>query len=361
MIQRIQKIRAYIDEQKLDAIMLTGEINRFYLTGLRTSSGVVLITPDESVFITDFRYIEAARKKLDGLFAVEMSDISRKMSSIICEYVPHVKKLGVETDIMTLRGAEIWKKAFADNGIKSIKLISAEDGIRALRAVKDAAELDAMRRAQQVAEKALQEVLPKLHPGVTERMICAELVYHMLKNGAERMSFDPIVVSGPNGSKPHGEPSERAIERGDFVTMDFGCVVDGYCSDMTRTVAVGEASAEMREVYNIVLQAQRAGIAVAKAGAVGKDIDEAARRIIKNAGYGEYFGHGFGHGLGLEIHEPPNASPSEEKALPAGAVISAEPGIYLPGRFGVRIEDVIVLTETGCENLMAAPKELLIV
>ena len=174
------------------------------------------------------------------------------------------------------------------------------------------------------------------------------------------MSFDPIVVSGPNGSLPHGVPSEKPIGQGEFVTMDFGCVYGGYCSDMTRTVAVGYATEEMRKVYETVLAAQKAGIAAARAGVTGREVDGAARAVIDAAGYGAYFGHSFGHGVGVEVHEAPNASPMNEKPLPAGAVISAEPGIYLPGRLGVRIEDVILLTEDGCRNLTKASKELLV-
>jgi Xaa-Pro aminopeptidase len=182
----------------------------------------------------------------------------------------------------------------------------------------------------------------------------------MLRYGAERMSFDPIVASGPNGSMPHAVPSERQIQRGDFITMDFGCVYEGYCSDMTRTVAVGEVSDEQRAVYDIVLRAQLAGIGAARAGVTGAQVDGAARQVIADAGYGAYFGHGFGHSVGVEIHEAPNANPTNDKPLPCGAVISAEPGIYLPGRFGVRIEDVIVIGEDGCTDLALADKSLIV-
>ena len=174
------------------------------------------------------------------------------------------------------------------------------------------------------------------------------------------MSFDPIVVSGPNGSLPHGVPSEKAIQSEEFVTMDFGCVYHGYCSDMTRTVAVGSVTDEMRRVYDTVLEAQRAGIDAARGGVSGHDVDKAARDVIDGAGYGPYFGHSFGHGVGVEIHEGPNATPSNALPLPAGAVISAEPGIYLPGKLGVRIEDVLYLTEDGCRNITLAPKDLVI-
>ena len=204
-----------------------------------------------------------------------------------------------------------------------------------------------MREAQTIAEAALAETLPLIRPGVSEREIAAELVYRMLRHGSEGNSFDPIVITGKKTSMPHGVPGDELIAAGDFVTMDFGCIKHGYCSDMTRTVAVGSASEEMRNVYAIVLKAQLAGIA-------------AARGVIRQAGYGEFFGHGFGHSLGLDIHEWPNANPSGADIMPAGAVVSAEPGIYIPGRFGVRIEDVMVLREGGCEVITKAPKDLII-
>ena len=204
------------------------------------------------------------------------------------------------------------------------------------------------------------EILNEIRPGVTEKEIAARLQYLMLHHGAEDMSFDPIVVSGPNGSLPHGVPSEKAIQSGEFVTMDFGCVYHGYCSDMTRTVAVGSVTEEMRRVYDTVLEAQLAGIAAARAGARRPRRGQGRPRRHRRRGYGPYFGHSFGHGVGVEIHEGPNATPSNTQPLPAGAVISAEPGIYLPGKLGVRIEDVLILTEDGCQNITLAPKDLLV-
>ena len=231
--------------------------------------------------------------------------------------------------------------------------------LRELRAQKDPEELERMEQAQRIAEKALGQILAEIRPGVTEKEIAARLQYLMLHFGAEKMSFDPIVASGPNGSMPHAVPTERKIQTGEFVTMDFGCVYKGYCSDMTRTVCVGRPTEEMKRVYETVLRAQLTGIAAARAGATGAQIDGAAREVIRRAGYGEYFGHAFGHGVGAEIHESPNATPGNDKPLPVDSVISAEPGIYLPGRFGVRIEDVLVLEEGGCRDLTEAGKELL--
>ena len=190
--------------------------------------------------------------------------------------------------------------------------------------------------------------------------VAARLVYELLRRGGRKVSFDPIVAAGANGSMPHAVPGEMVLQSGMFVTMDFGCVYEGYCSDMTRTVAVGQPTEEMERVYHTVLEAQRAGISAARAGVTGSEVDWAARQVIQQAGYGAFFSHSFGHSLGLEIHESPNASSSEQKVLPAGAVISAEPGIYLPGRFGVRIEDVLVLREGGCEDITQSPKNLIV-
>ncbi|MEG0779817.1 MAG: M24 family metallopeptidase, partial [Oscillospiraceae bacterium] len=204
------------------------------------------------------------------------------------------------------------------------------------------------------------EVLGEIREGVTEREIAARLTYLMLHYGAENLSFDPIVLSGPNGSLPHGVPTDRKICAGEFITMDYGCIYHGYCSDMTRTVAYGYATGEMQLLYRTVLQAQLAGIAAAKAGVTGHDVDEAARAVITSAGYGDCFGHSFGHGVGVEVHEGPNASPTSQIPMPAGSVISAEPGIYLAGKMGIRIEDVVVLRDSDCLNLTRATKELLI-
>ena len=229
-----------------------------------------------------------------------------------------------------------------------------------LRQQKQPEELEYLRAAQAITDQALKEVLPLIRPGVTEREIAAELTYRQLRLGAEGNSFDPIVVTGAHSSMPHGVPDDRKVQAGDFVTMDFGCLKGGYCSDMTRTVAVGSATEEMKTVYNIVLQAQLAGIAIAKAGVNGAEIDGAARDLIAAHGYGDYFGHSFGHSLGLYIHESPNCAPNNTQPMPEHAVCSAEPGIYLPGRFGVRIEDVMHLTKDGAEVLTQSPKELII-
>ena len=218
-----------------------------------------------------------------------------------------------------------------------------------------------MRKAQAITDKTFAEMLKIIEVGMSEKELAAELIYTLYKNGADALSFPPIVVSGPNTSLPHGVPGERKLQYGDFVTMDFGCMVNGYCSDMTRTVALGFVSEEMSKVYETVLRAQEAGIAATKAGVTGQAVDGAARQVIADAGYGAYFGHGYGHSLGLEIHEAPNCNPANDQPLPAGAVCSAEPGIYLPGKFGVRIEDVVIVTEDGCVDITESPKNLIVI
>ena len=218
-----------------------------------------------------------------------------------------------------------------------------------------------MRQAQKITDRAFSEVLEKIKAVMTEKQLQAELIYCLYKNGGDGLSFDPIVVSGPNTSLPHGVAGDRVICQGDFITMDFGVIYQGYCSDMTRTVAVGYATEEMEKVYNTVLKAQEAALAATKAGIIGREIDSIARQVITDAGYGKYFGHGYGHSLGMEVHELPSCSPGGQTVMQVNMVSSAEPGIYLPGKFGVRIEDVVVFQESGCENITTSPKKLIIV
>ena len=356
-MNHFQKITAQLESHGLDAMLLTGEANRFYASGFHSygTDGVALVTRKRAYYFTDSRYTEAALRYVQGAEVREIGH-GRGYGALLEEAVTeqHIRRMGFEDAYMTVQDHERYRKAL------SCDLVPATDLLWQLRMVKDEEELEAMVAAQRIAERALEDILEEIRPGVTEKEIAARLQYLMLHYGASDMSFDPIVVSGPNGSLPHGVPSEKTIQQGEFVTMDFGCVYHGYCSDMTRTVAVGFATEEMQTVYQTVLSAQEAGIAAARAGLTGREVDGAARAVISAAGYGAYFGHSFGHGVGVEIHEAPNASPMNEKPLPAGAVISAEPGIYLPGRLGVRIEDVILLTETGCRNITKAPKDLIV-
>lgn len=354
-MMNIEKIKNRVRESGMDAVMLLSPANRLYATGFQSSAGVVIVTAEQCFFMTDFRYIEAANERIQGAEII-MVESGKKYTALINEIAARcgIESLGFEDGFLSVSQ---WEK-YTEELKPQLKPLG--DMVSKLRAAKSEAEIEKMIKAQRISESALDEVLGIIKPGLSEKEIAAELVYRMLRGGAQNVSFDPIVVSGVNSSMPHGVPGEKKIEPGDFITMDFGCIYEGYCSDMTRTVAVGHATDEMKKVYDTVLQAQLAGIAVTKAGVPGAEIDAAARKVITDAGYGDYFGHSYGHSLGIEIHETPNAAPSDQTPLPAGAVVSAEPGIYIPGKFGVRIEDVVVIRENGCENITKAKKELII-
>ena len=355
-MSRFSKIAGKLDAYGLDAMMITSMPNRLYAAGFKSSAGMVIVTRTKNYFFTDTRYIEAAQKKItDAVIRMNTNDVT--MTDLANEVIREhsIQKLGFEEQTTTVSAYNDWQKK-----LECKELVPAAGLLTELRKVKDEEEVKSMIAAQRIAEKALKEALEFIKPGTTEKEISAYLQYRMLFHGAEKMSFEPIVVSGANGSMPHGVPSGKKVEDGDFITMDFGCVYDGYCSDMTRTVAVGHVTGEMEKVYYTVLEAQKAGIAAARAGVTGKSVHEAAAKVIADAGYGEYFGHGFGHSLGVEIHEDPRFSLLNNKPIPAGAVMSAEPGIYIPGKFGVRIEDVIIIREDGAEDIMEAPHELIV-
>lgn len=354
-MNHFQKVADRLSAYELDGFLVLSEPNRLYVTGFHSTAGAALVTGKGSWFFTDSRYIEAARRNISDA-EVEENTSSRPTLSQVEDLIQSrgIHRLGYEDAYLTV--AEL-RRLEAKLGCE---LVPATKLLLELRAVKDQEEIRQVIAAQRIAERALEETLEFIRPGKTEREIAAFLQYRMLLGGGEKMSFDPIVVSGPNSSMPHGVPGDRPVGEGDFITMDFGCVCGGYCSDMTRTVAVGYVTDEMEQVYRTVLEAQLAGINAARAGVTGAAVHNAAAEVIGQAGYGPYFGHAFGHSLGVEIHESPNAAPSNREPLPAGAVISAEPGIYLPGRFGVRIEDVLVLEEGRCRDITLAGKELLI-
>lgn len=339
-----------------DALLLTSRYSRHYCGEFDIAEGIALVAREGCFYFTDSRYIESARNNLKGFDVVEMNR-THSYSKLINDTIARfgIETMGYEEDYLTV--AELCsfeKELYA-------KLIPMGSQINSFREVKETWELDRIRKAQDITDRAFAEVLTRIKAGMTEKQLQAELIYCLYKNGSEGLAFDPIVVSGPNTSLPHGVAGERLIREGDFVTMDFGAMVGGYCSDMTRTVAVGYATDEMRRVYDTVLAAQKAGIAASKAGVTGRQIDSAARQVIADAGYGEYFGHGYGHCIGMQCHELPSCSPSGTKTMKVNMVSSAEPGIYLPGKFGVRIEDLVIFTADGCENITNSPKNLMIV
>ncbi len=355
-MNNIARIQAELIDKGLDALLILDEKNQRYATGFAFTDGAVLVGRERAWLLTDSRYIEAAERIAGGCCDVRLFDKERPLLAQLGELVRGCgEALGAEEESLSHGRWAAFEKRLG------LRLRPAQAILRTLRASKTEEEIQSMIRAQRISEKALEEVLPLIRPGMTEREVMAELVYHMLRNGSEGNSFDPIVVTGKNTSLPHGVPGDTVIQNGDFVTMDFGSLVDGYCSDMTRTVAVGYATEEMQNVYHTVLRAQLAGIAAARSGIPGKVIDEAARAVIREAGYGAYFGHGFGHSLGLDIHEPPVAGPTGEALMAENDLCSAEPGIYIPGKFGVRIEDVMILRMDGAEVITKAPKDELIV
>ena len=336
-------------------LLLTSRYSRHYGAEFDIAEGAAVVTRNGCRYFTDSRYIESAENNLKGFEVLCVDGIGyfKRINDAIADF--NVEELWYEENYLTVAELMGYEK-----NLKA-KLVPNNAKINGFRGVKEAWELDLMRKAQAITDKAFSEVITRIKVGMTELELQAELIYCLYKNGATGLAFDPIVVSGPNTSLPHGVACERVIQEGDFITMDFGASYMGYCSDMTRTVAVSYATEEMKTVYNTVLQAQLAGLAASKAGVPGQDIDGAARKVIADAGYGEYFGHGYGHSLGLEIHEGPNPNARNPEGMPVGAVASAEPGIYLPGKFGVRIEDTCIYLEDGIEILTASPKELIIV
>ena len=353
-MRNIDKYLSILNDE-VDGLLLTSRYSRHYGAEFDIAEGVAIVTKAGCRYFTDSRYIESAENNIKGFEVLDVAGVgyAKRLNDAIADF--GVTVLGYEETYLTV--AELMQ--FEKN--LNAKLIPFNSKIYGFRAVKEEWELENLRKAQKIADKAFAEVLPRIKVGMSELELQAELIYCMYKNGAHGLSFDPIVVSGPNSSMPHGVAGERKIQEGDFITMDFGVLYNGYCSDMTRTVAVAYATEEMKKVYNTVLEAQLAGLAISKAGVPGKDIDGAARKVIEEAGYGPQFSHSYGHGVGLEIHEAPGLSFRSEQEIPENAVCSAEPGIYLAGKFGVRIEDCIIFKADGYENLATSPKELIIV
>ncbi|MBO5358221.1 MAG: aminopeptidase P family protein [Clostridia bacterium] len=330
--------------------------NRFYLTGFNSSAGVVLVTPQSASFIVDFRYFEKAKKVVKSCNVILSDKIWRQIAEILKDN--KIKTLYVENRTISLSEFFALKKNLG--GFKISEDTALDDYIYLLRSVKSEGELALMRRAQALTDETFEYILDYIRPGKTEKAIALEMEFYMRRHGSEGVAFDSIVVSGENSSLPHGTPTDREVRQGDFITMDFGAVVGGYCADMTRTVAVGGISEKQGFVYNTVLNAQLEAMKHIKSGAVCKDVDAVARSLIDNNGFEGCFGHSLGHSLGIEVHEAPGFNLRDNTLLERGMVLSVEPGIYLENEFGVRIEDVICVTNDGFENLTKSPKELII-
>ena len=354
-MRNIDKYLSLLDGE-VDGLLLTSPYSRYYGAEFEISEGVAVVSKKGCRYFTDSRYIESAEagiRYFEVLPINQFNGFIQRINDAIKDF--GITTLGYEEAYLTVAEFMNYEKNL------NAKLVPFNKQISSFRATKEDWEVQLMQKAQEITDKAFSEILTRIKPGMSELELQAELIYCLYKNGGTGLAFSPIVVSGPNTSLPHGVAGERIIREGDFVTMDFGASYKGYCADMTRTVAVGYATEEMKKVYNTVLEAQLAGIAATRAGVIGREIDAAARKVITDAGYGEYFGHGYGHSLGLEIHEAPNPNPGNGNPMPAGALCSAEPGIYLPGKFGVRIEDVTIITEEGTIDITRSPKNLIIV
>lgn len=343
-----------------DGILITSEENRRYFTGFHSSAGMLIVTHDDAVFLTDSRYIEAAQNKIKNCSVMESRKLKDQIPDILKKVSLHNKpspKLLVESDKLKVSELKYYRSLFKPTRLSTV---GGDKIINSLREVKSEQELERIIKAQRIAEAAFENVLGFIRPGVSEKEIALHLDFYMLSHGAEALSFDTIAVSGKKSSMPHGVPDGKLVEKGDFLTMDFGAVVDGYHSDMTRTVCVGEPSDKQREIYNIVLSAQENALRTIKAGVSAFDADSAARDVIKDAGYGEFYRHATGHGVGIEIHEGPVVGGNPKIILREGNVVTVEPGIYIPDEFGVRIEDMVFVTADGCQNLTKSPKNLII-
>ena len=333
---------------------MTRQVNVRYLTGFSGSNGQLLATPDgDGIFFTDSRYDEQSRREVPDLSRVIYP---RRFSEALAgsQRGRGLGRVGFEAAVLSF-------KAHRDLAeVDGIELVPVGEEVEHLRWAKEAAEIGLIERAQQHTDEAFDRVTAKLAEGITERRVALELDVAMREAGAERIGFDSIVAFGENAAEPHHSPTERALRRGDVVKLDFGCVVEGYHSDMTRTVAFGKPDPRLRDIYELVRQAHLAGVQAVRAGMVGQAVDRAARSVIEEAGYGDRFGHSLGHGVGLEIHEGPSLRRDTEDKLPQGAVVTVEPGVYIPGLGGIRIEDMVVVTSDGCRALPRTPKNLLV-
>ena len=334
----------------VDAFLTTDGVTRFYLTNFKSSNGFLFVTKNGAHFFTDFRYIEAAEKECVGC-SVSAEAYKGAVAQIIEN--ENIRTVAFEDELVTVAVLDGLKKSFP-----SCDFVSAGTVISDMMSLKTPGEMAKVRKAQEITDRAFAAVLPLLRPDMRETDVAAELEYQMKKFGASDKSFDTIAVSGTNSARPHGVPRPVQLEKG-FLTMDFGCIYEGYCSDMTRTVVIGKADADMKKVYHTVLDAQLAAIAAVREGMTGEELDRVARDIIYGAGYEGCFGHGLGHGVGLLIHEPLRISTLGRTPIAKGHIFTVEPGIYLKGKYGVRIEDMIQMTEQGPTDITKSPKELI--
>lgn len=352
-MNRIENLRALLDEQNLDGFFMTHLPNIRYFTGFSGSSAYVLFTKDKNYFITDFRYKNQSAFEVKGYEIIINYNFSIEVEKIINSC--GLKNIGVEASRMSLSSLKNLEEKNP-----AAKFHAVNEQIEKLTMAKTAEEITSLKKAVEISDKTFSKMLEFIKPGMSELDVAAELTYTHLKLGAQKNSFDPIVASGIRGALPHGIASDKKIEKGDMVTLDFGCIYNGFCSDVTRTVAVGEPRDEMKKIYQIVLDSQLLAIMNAKSNSSSKALDAVARDYISSKGYGANFGHGLGHGLGIEVHEAPSVSARNDSQLVSNSIITIEPGIYVENLGGVRIEDDVLITNGSCEVLNKSPKELII-
>ncbi|MDD2234217.1 MAG: Xaa-Pro peptidase family protein [Desulfitobacteriaceae bacterium] len=352
-MNRLKNLRQKMQTEGIDAFFSIVPENRCYLSGFTGSAGCLLILPERAFLLTDFRYIEQANQEAIGFKVIK---IINNMFASLALITQGAKRLGFEGDYLNYLDYCRLKEA-----LPQTELVSLPDLVTGLRSIKDSTEISLIRTAVQIADQAWANILNQLEVGQTEEGIALDLEFTMRRAGASGASFDFIVASGKRSALPHGRASQKKIAKGEFLTVDFGAVYQGYCSDITRTVILGEPDKRQKEIYELVLAANYAGIKAVKPGLKGKEVDAVARDIIQKAGYGEFFGHGLGHAVGLSVHEGPSLNMREEKILQPGMIVTVEPGVYIPDWGGVRIEDMVLVTEQGCEVLTQSPKGLTIV
>jgi Xaa-Pro aminopeptidase len=356
MSTRAERLIAALDGAGIDLLLVSNLVNVRYLSGYTGSNGLVLIGPDTRVFLTDFRYTEQAEQEVYSEF--ERVTVAQNLTTDALNHLPDgALRAGYESEAVTVDEYERMRELFPER----VELVAVKGLVENMRLVKDEHEIELIAGAAKIADAALEALLGGGLEGRTERELALALEHDMRLRGAESPSFDSIVAAGPHGALPHATPRDVKIERGQLVVIDWGARYAGYCSDCTRTVAVGEPGPEAREAYELVLGAQQVGLDEVRAGGNGKEIDKAVRDIIYGAGHEGHYGHGLGHGVGLEIHEAPTLSFRAEDILQAGSVVTVEPGVYLPGRFGIRIEDLVVVGDHGVRILTSIPKALRIV
>ena len=350
---RLEKFRENIISNGIDGALVYNDSNRNYLTGFTGNESYILVTQKDSIFITDSRYIEQAQAEVSNF---EVRQYDNKFTDYIISLLNDlsIKNLGFEENHMTFNIYDDLSK-----GLQNVNFIKLNSMIERQRQIKDEKEIENIKKAAEITDCAFSHILDFIKSGMSENSIALELEFFIRSKGASKLSFTSIVASGKRSSLPHGAASDKIVETGDFLTLDFGCVYNGYCSDMTRTIVIGNATQKQKEIYSVVLDANEEALKFVKPGITGEDLDKIARKVIIDRGYGQYFGHGLGHGVGMDIHELPYVSKKGKEPLEAGMVITDEPGIYIPDFGGVRIEDLVVVTLVGAKILSHSNKQLI--